>query len=316
LPTGTPQALAGRVALSMMLAATLIGTMVSVPASQAQTPPLEGMVRLSPAMSDVPGNAGPFTVYVVAEDLQHDGAIIYDDNRDQTPDRSVPSVGLAAYQITIEYNPAVLAVGGVEPGPDLGRTGRSFQCLPPIRLPGSFSFGCISSGDAAPGTQGTLTLASIELVPQGPGLSPMSLDAVLAGPLGDSFTVAVSGGAARVTGTVAPTPTGASPVSSVTPAAGLTLTPAQSKTASARTATQTLSQTMAKPVTPVKSVTPGDVGASPTSRSNPPSPGSSGGHSFRGAVLWSVVIAGGVGASGLLGMAALVWRQRQHRRGT
>jgi hypothetical protein len=307
LPTGTPQAFAGRVALFMMLAATLIGTMVSAPAGQAQIPPLEGTVRLVPAMSDVPGNAGPFTVYIVAEDLQHDGAITYDDNRDQTPDRSVPSVGLAAYQVTIEYDPAVLAVGRVEPGPDLGRTGRSFQCLPPIRQPGSFSFGCISPGDAPAGAQGTLTLASIELVPQGPGLSPVSLDAVLAGPLGDSFTAAVSGGAARVTGTVAPTPTGALPASSVTPAA----TPAQSETASARTGTQIPAQTMAKPATPAKSVTPGS-----TSGSIPTSPGSSGGDSFRGAVLWSVVIAGGVGASGLLVMAALVWRQRQHRRGT
>jgi hypothetical protein len=313
LPTGTPQALAGRVALFMTLAATLIGTMVVAPAGQAQTPPLEGTVRLSPAMSDVPGTAGPFTVYVVAEDLQHDGAITYDDNRDSTPDRSVASVGLAAYQITIEYDPAVLAVGGVEPGPDLGRTGRSFQCLPPDRQPGSFSFGCISSGDAPPGTQGTLTLASIELVPQGPGLSPVSLDAVLVGPLGDSFTVAVSGGAARVTGTVPPTPTSALPVSSVTPAA---LTPAApthtapNETVSARTATQTPAQTLAKPVTP------GGVGASPTSRSNPTAPDSSGGNSFGGAAFWSVVIAGGVGASGLLAMAALVWRQQQHRRGT
>jgi hypothetical protein len=313
LPTGTPQALAGRVALFMILAATMIGTMVSATAGQAQTPPLEGTVRLSPAMSDVPGNAGPFTVYVVAEDLQHDGTITYDDNRDSTPDRSVASVGLAAYQITIEYDPTVLAVDRVEPGPDLGRTGRSFQCLSPIRQPGSISFGCLSSGDAPPGAQGTLTLASIELVPQGPGLSPVSLDAELVGPLGDSFTVAVSGGAARVTGTVPPKPTGALPVSSVTPAA---VTPAQSKTASARTATQTLSQTLAKPVTPAKSVTPGGVGASPTSGGNPTPPDSSGGDSFRGAAFWSVVIAGGVGASGLLAMAALVWRQRQHRRGT
>jgi hypothetical protein len=314
LPTGTPQALAGRVALLMILAGTFIGTMISAPASQAQTPPLEGTVRLIPAMSDVPGSGGPFTVFVVAESLQHDGAITYDDNRDGTPDRSLPSSGLAAFQITIEYNPAVLVVSGVEPGPDLGRTGRSFQCLPPNRQPGSFSFGCISSGSAPPGTQGTLTLASIELIPRGPGLSPVSLDAELVGPLGDSFTVAVSGGAARVAGIV-PTPTSALSVSSVTPPPGFTSTPAMNQTASARTATQTPSRTTARLGTPVKSVTPGGVGASPTSGSNP-ALGSSGGHSLRGAALWSVVIAGSVGASGLLAMAALVWRQRQHRRGT
>jgi hypothetical protein len=308
LPTGAPQALARRVTFFMILAATLIGTMVSAPATRAQTPPTEGRIRLTPAMSDVPGTAGPFTVYVVAEDLQHDGSITYDDNRDTTPDRSVPSEGLGAFQITVTYDPAVLAVDSVVPGPEMGRTGRSFQCLGPVRQPGSVSFGCLSAGDAPAGTQGTLTLASITLVPQEPGISQLSLDAVLAGPLGDSIDVAVNGGAARVTGTVPATTAPPEPSGIPNNAPSSTLTPgSQSTRETAAPQTPTLA-TAARPTTP--------RGGSPTSQGHPTPPDSPGGRSFGGAALWSVVIAGSVGASGLLGLAAMVWRQRQHRRGT
>ncbi|MGH7488121.1 MAG: hypothetical protein ACREMY_21365, partial [bacterium] len=158
-------------------------------------------------MSDVPGEAGPFTVYIVGEDLNHAGSICYDDNRDGAPDRCVTSDGVAAFQVKVDYDPKILAAGAVHSGPELTRSGRSFQCLPPDAKPGSITFGCLSQGDATVGVAGTLTLASLEFIPRGNGLSPLALDAELAGPLGDTVTVSVGGGAARVSGVVVAAPT-------------------------------------------------------------------------------------------------------------
>ncbi len=310
MPNGTPQALARRVVLLVLLTATLMGMTIATPAARAQTPPVEGRVRLVPAMSEAPGDGGAFTVYVVVQDLQHNGLITYDDNGDHTPDRSVASDGMGAFQVTIGYDPSILAVRGAEPGPDLGRSGRSFQCLPPARQPDSFSFGCVSSGAGPAGPQGTLTLASITLVPQGQGLSPLSLDAEIAGPLGDSASIVVSGGAARVTGAVTtPTPP---PQSSLTPGS----TPGgPNNTAIPGTATEPRrAQPSPSPVT-TRLATSTGVAGRPTGADATPghhSPGS-GGHSFGGATLWSVVVGGSVGIAGLLVLAGMIWRQRQHR---
>jgi len=235
-------------------------------------------------------------VYVVAENVQHDGAVTYDDDRDGTPERSEPSTGMAAFQLTIEYDPAIVAVSGVEPGPDLERTGRAFQCLPPNQKTGSLTYGCISTGPSTQGAQGTMTLASIELLPQGPGLSLLSLDAVLAGPLGDGVSVAISGGAARVSGTVQATATGIAPTSSGSPPASET--PASTRTPAPGTASP-----------PATSRRTDQAPATPTG-----GPDEGGGGPFGGVALWLFVVAGGLGA-GLLGLGTMLWRERR-RRGT
>ena len=294
MPTGTPQALRRRIASLTLLAAMLMYALLSASAAHSQTPPVEGAIRLTPALSNVAGSGGPFTVYIVAENVQHAGAITYDDNRDGTPDRSEPSTGMAAFQVTIEYDPAILTVGGVEPGPDLGRNGRAFQCLPPDQKAGSLTYGCISTGSSTQGAQGTMTLASIELLPQGPGLSLLSLDAVLAGPLGDGVSVAISGGAARVAGPVQATATSAAPTSS----GEETLPPVPTVTG---TLTQTPRAGTASPTD--------QAPATPTDQ-----PGGSGGRSFGGVAFW-VVVVGGVAGAGLIGLAAMLWRERT-RRGT
>jgi hypothetical protein len=313
LPIPTPQALARRIAFLALIAATLMTTFAVRP-SRAQSP-TEGTIRLVPAMSDVPGERGPFTVYVVAQDLQHNGSICYDDNRDGTPDRCTPSDGVAAFQFNVQYNPGVLAVGQIQSGPDLGRSGRTFQCLPPNKAPGSVTFGCLSLGSAPPGVGGTLTLASVELIPQGDGLSPLALNADLAGPLGDSVSVAVSGGAARVSGVVT-APTVAPPDGSTTPSDGATTgatspvsrPPAAAATATARAVLTQTTGTAATSATPA-SLTPRPATTPRTI--TPGNPSDSGG--FGGATLWSVVVGGSIGAGGLLMLGAMVWRQRQHR---
>jgi len=144
LPTGTPQALRRRIASLTLLAAMLMYALLSASAAHSQTPPVEGAIRLTPALSNVAGSGGPFTVYIVAENVQHAGAITYDDNRDGTPDRSEPSTGMAAFQVTIEYDPvrAKQAAANIQKAglSDIVRVvaGDAFKEIP--RVPGNFDF--------------------------------------------------------------------------------------------------------------------------------------------------------------------------------
>jgi hypothetical protein len=191
-----------RAALSLLPILSIITmTMFTGSATQARAQATEGSIRLSPAMSTVPRGGGPFTVYVVLEGFSHIGQVSYDDDRDTRPDRSVPSEGLGAFQFTIDYDPAIVEVLSIERGPNVGQTGRSFQCLPPSREPDSVTFGCLSPGNSPSGVQGNVTLAAVQLQPRASGLSPLVLSAVVAGPLGDSADVDTGGGAVRVSGT-------------------------------------------------------------------------------------------------------------------
>jgi hypothetical protein len=165
----------------------------------------EGSVRLTPAMSNVATSDGRFTVYVVLEDFQHFGAITYDDDRDGTPDRQVESNGMAAFQFTVEYDADVVDVTGGGRGPNLNSSGRSFQCLPPIREPGEYTYGCLSQG-SGDGVQGSLTLAELHLEPRSRGFSALALSAQISGPLGDNVLIDASGAAVRVTGSTQPEP--------------------------------------------------------------------------------------------------------------
>jgi hypothetical protein len=298
--------------------------------AQAQTS--EGSVRLSPAMTTVDVRDGPFTVYVVLEDLQHFGSIGYDDDRDTEPDRQIPSVGLAAFEFTIEYDAAVVEAGRVTRGPQVGQTGRSFQCLGPAREPGRLTYGCLSSGQEPPGAQGTMTLAEVEFVPVAPGLSPLALSAGLAGPLGDDAPVSVSGGAARVTGAAIATPT-RRPVSTRAPARTATRTAAQpdpqtatplppaaaTATAERNDATGTPAETAGPetgtPGAPTAAATDNGNGPSGTREpggQNPPGGGTTDdeGSGIGGAALWSMIGLGSLIAMAALTLMTVMWRRR------
>src|SRR3990172_10178078 len=97
----------------------LMATMEAAPPARAQT--LEGTVRLTPSISTAPLEEGPFQIFLVLEDLEHYGAIVYDDNDDTVPDRQVASTGMGAFEFTIEFDETVVAIEEAEPGPDLGR---------------------------------------------------------------------------------------------------------------------------------------------------------------------------------------------------
>jgi hypothetical protein len=273
-------------------------TIAARPASSQS--PTEGTIRLIPAMSDVPGDAGPFTVFIVGEDLEHSGSICYDDDRDGTPERCVPSDGVAAFEVKVDYDPQILATGVVQSGPELSRSGRSFQCLPPDEEPGSITFGCLSPGGDVTGVAGTLTLASFEFIPRAGGVSPLALEAELAGPLGDSVSVSVGGGAARVTGLVpAPTPEATAP-----PAANGSATPIAATATGPGVLTGTPPAETVPPTTPH---TPAPTNVAVGQTKNPD------GGSLGSAALWSIIIGGTIGAGGLLVLGVLVLRQRQQR---
>lgn len=189
--------LLGRICSAAIALACVLVAMTVAPKAQAQA--VEGTVSIVPGASTVGLKEGTFTVFVVLEDLEHHGILVYDDNRDSTPDREIQSDGLAAFEFTIRFDPALLEPEAASLGPDVGRTGRQFQCLQPDQKRGSFSFGCISIGLEPAGTQGTVTLAGVTFRTLAAGTSPLELEVVLAGPLGsDQVPVAVQSGAVRV----------------------------------------------------------------------------------------------------------------------
>ena len=318
MPSHAPQASPLRLALQLLLPLAVLAMAVLVRPAQgasAQTSS-EGNVRLSPAMSTVAAGDGPFTVYVVLEALQHAGNVTYDDNRDGIPDRSVPSAGLGAFQFTIEYDPAIVEFQSVERGPNLGLTGRSFQCLPAIRDIGTVTFGCLSPGTTPAGAQGTLTLASVQFSPRSNGLSPLVLAAEIAGPLGDSADVDVGGGAARVYGGSPPggstrlptsaTNTPGAPATDGTPLATITTTSVEQATATA-VAQKTIAAGGTPGQTPTVFVKGQPGTPDPENTLGSKGDGGSGNHLW----LWSLVFAAALGC-GVIGLTAMLWRHRGH----
>jgi hypothetical protein len=172
--------------------------MTQMPQMNAQS--VDGQVSILPAVSSADVTSGPFSVAVRLDGLQHEGSLGYDDDRDTVADREEASVGLGAFEFILTYDPNVLEVEDIRPGTALGTTGRSFQCLSPLQEAGKVRFGCISTGSAPPGAQGSMTLATVAMRPVAPGTSALALEANLAGPLGSDVPVAVSGGEAFVTG--------------------------------------------------------------------------------------------------------------------
>jgi hypothetical protein len=228
-------------------------------------------VQIEPAFPTVPWERQRFSVFVTAQDLAHDGAISYDDDDDGVADRQVPSVGLGAFELHIQYDPAVLRLEGAAPGPSLTGGTRSFQCLQRSEA-GAFAFGCVSSGSTPPGPQGDLTLATLTFGLVGGNASWLALEAELAGPLGDNIPVQTSSGAVRIEGAPQPTATpgtGSPPPPTVEPrrttsaagGAGTPLGPTAAATAGP-TATH-------NPATP----RPTNQGSSATNQPQPTQPG-------------------------------------------
>lgn len=313
LPGARHCALPLRVSLTLAAAALLLLMMNRLPPQGLAQSNVEGTVWLTPPISMVDAESGPFTVFVVLEDLQHLGALSYDDNRDTVPDREVGSAGLGAFEVTIQYDPAVLTFTGVHEGPDLNRSGRSFDCLPPALELDSVSFGCVSPGPEPPGPQGTLTLAMVTFEPVGPGSSPLVLEADLAGPLGsDTVPIDIRGGIVRVA--ARPGTKGTAPAAGATAGEPPSVTtPGQNGHTPAQTAT---TEAGAQSRTPAASGT-GERGGPELATGGQEGGGGSsaaGDSSSAGSRVWLAVALGGAGVAASLTLAALFWR-RSHRAG-
>ncbi len=295
------------IALSMVISMT-----IAAQPTNAQS--ADGTVRLLPPISTVDVNDGSFGIFIVLEDLVHNGVISYDDNRDTTPDRDVESIGMAAFEFTLQFDETIVAIEGVEVGPALEESGRSFQCLPPRREPGSFRFGCLSSGASPPGVQGSVTLASLTLRPLNNGSSPLLLEPQLAGPLGDPISIDIADGLVRVTGNPDPSAT-------PTPALAATHTPAPQPSAQPTSPTSGATVTVtAQTPTVAAPPTATTTAVSPQSTvvdDDTPEPNANGntdgdGRSAGTVTLW---ILGAVGGLMAIGLAATLLRRRNHRGG-
>lgn len=275
---------------------------------------VEGTVQIEPALSVVPWERQRFTVFVTVEDLAHAGSITYDDDSDGVPDRETPSVGLGAFELQVGFDPAVLALQTVQPGPGVTGGQRTFQCLQRSE-PGVFSFACISAGGNPPGPQGDLTLAALTFGLAGGSASYLTLNAQLAGPLGDSIPVQSDGGggAVRITGAPQqPTPTAGPGTPRPTQRPDRTATPVQGAQTPVANATTGAGPTATRnPATP--RLTPTAPGSPPTGEptepeggpqdaaSDPPNGGSdsSSGRSAAQIALLSLGTVAGLSAAGL-----------------
>lgn len=111
-------------------------------------------IKVSPSTKRVPISAGNFTMDIVAQDITN----------------------LAAYQVELTYNPAIVHVVSVSPGPFLGSTGRTISPVGPIidNNLGKVTFGAFTFG-TQPGVNGTGVLATVTFQPRARGTSTLHL---------------------------------------------------------------------------------------------------------------------------------------------
>ena len=307
----TPRAPSLRVCRTACVGLMLMTAMtVSVARTGAQA--AEGTVLIAPAVVSVEAQQGPFAVSVAAEDLHHIGRVQFDDDRDTEPDREVESIGMGAFEFTIRYDPAVLALAEVRPAADLERAERAFQCLPPLEeKPGSVSFGCVSPGPEPAGPQGDIGLAEVAFEPLAAGATFLLLEAALTGPLGtDSIPVEVRPGAVRVTGRPQPTATlrGAT-----TPEPSNTAAPEQTALPSTTAPLSGEDLTPAAPTAlgPGQEGEPGDLAVDNSNVDAEQGRSAARGPSRTSLILWSLAALAGLAAAGAVGLAAV--RRRRAR---
>ena len=143
---------------------------------------------------------GPFTIDLELTGLDHHGEILY-------PEGSVPSVGMAAFEVRLSFDPAIIDVLDIAASDFISSSGRNAQCFQQSREPGMHAVACVSVG-SRPGVQGSGTLATATLRPISNGISALGLEAGLSGPLGDPIASTSIGGVIEVVGAPidAPTP--------------------------------------------------------------------------------------------------------------
>lgn len=138
----------------------------------------QAKVKVDPASKRVPLSGGTFTMDIVAQDVTN----------------------LAAYQVELTYNPAIVHVTAVTPGPFLGSTGRTVSPVGPNidNGAGRAVFGAFTFG-TAPGVNGTGVLATITFQPRARGTSALHLQNLLvADPSGNPLSATTEDGQVEV----------------------------------------------------------------------------------------------------------------------
>jgi hypothetical protein len=137
-------------------------------------------VDVQPGLKNAVVGDAPFNVTVQVNSLAHEACI------GQGPDCS-PSVGLAAFEFKIRYDGDVVDIRSAEQGPDLGKTGREFQCVSDDDdVNDVYTFGCFSPGQGE-GLQGSAVLARVQVAPVGRGNSWIDLEGELSGPYSEDI---------------------------------------------------------------------------------------------------------------------------------
>ncbi len=168
--------------------------------------------------------------------------------------------GLAGFQFTLTYDPAVVTAVGASPGTFLASTGRTVQCLGPVLAPGSAQFTCITLADVPAPPNGSGILAFVNFTADLEGVTAMGLSAVtLSGLTGNVIAGTTAGGTRTVAPCDGPCPTPTStPTATPTGTATNTATPTATATACGGpcpTATATHTPTATNTVAPTN--TPG-----------------------------------------------------------
>ncbi|MCH8851011.1 MAG: hypothetical protein IIC89_09315 [Chloroflexi bacterium] len=148
---------------------------------------------------------GPFTIDLELTGLEHHGEVLY-------PEGPVPSVGMAAFEVRLSFDPAIIDVIDITASDFISSSGRNAQCFQQSREPGLHAVACVSVGKR-PGVQGSGTLATVTLRPISNGIAELGLEASLSGPLGDPIATTSIGGVIEVVGAPidVPTPTPGQP---------------------------------------------------------------------------------------------------------
>ena len=175
--------------------------------------------------------------------------------------------GLGAFQFTLSYDPSLIQALAVAPGPFLGNTGRTVNCLPATLGANYVDWTCVTlGGQPPPGASGSGVLAVISFTAISEGTTPLALSGTIltnvsgltipsttvngarvVGPCDGTCPTATSTHTATSTATATTTP---SPSPTSTPCVGPCPTDTQTNTAT-RTPTfpPTSSPTTTPPVT-------------------------------------------------------------------
>lgn len=191
-----------RNALSLLLYTAGIGLFCLAAVLSSTTRPAHGqspVMKVAPASQTVQMGGPTFNVDIVLENVSN----------------------LGAFEFTLSFDPDIVRLVSVSPGPFLGSTGREIYCPQPLHYSPSSGdpaldavrFGCVSSdqGAGTPGAYGSGVVANVQFAARAPGQSILGLGLTsevygIADVYGNGLYVTAESGSVTVEGSIT-TPT-------------------------------------------------------------------------------------------------------------